>query len=374
MQLLVDTGFGNSLSGQNTPLIKCGTQLMEWAARKQAELGGRDQRLLGKCHFELWRVSTFTADPFNLTRADVWYDLAMHHMENVIDVTFWIEYSRVLESMGDSKKAVTIVQRLLFSFEESPEISTYLLYAGSALKVPATHFSYRLYTATLFCIQTLTHLSLHTHAWKAQGDFDRAGSYFFEAMNLGPPRQFTRVDMLFIVARTLEESSQVVAATSGGEPEMSGYRMCYDYIVEDGLVARGTSFDDWIGDCQTWCNVADKCALHHCFTLAADLYGRGLYRDKKAFQRPTLWVRFAKANFRCGRLAEGKVGLKQALSIDPYNSQIKEQLRIWEFHGKDEEGDATSAAPAPVDDPVDDTPTALKFVLDDLSLKVHIDP
>ena len=159
MQLLVDAGFGNPLSGQNTPLIKCGTQLMEWAARKQAELSGRDQRLLGKCHFELWRVSTFTADPFNLTRADVWYDLAMHHMENVIDVTFWIEYSRVLESMGDSKKAVTIVQRLLFSFEESPEISTYLLYAGSALKVPQR---------TAIChhslLHTDTHLSLTQHS------------------------------------------------------------------------------------------------------------------------------------------------------------------------------------------------------------------
>jgi hypothetical protein len=42
---------------------------------------------------------------------------------------------------------------------------------------------------------------------KAMGDFDKAGSYFFEAMNMGPPRLFSRLDMMFIVARTLEEST-----------------------------------------------------------------------------------------------------------------------------------------------------------------------
>ena len=39
------------------------------------------------------------------------YAKASKHLDNVVDVDFWIEYSRVLESSGAVGDAVAIVQR-----------------------------------------------------------------------------------------------------------------------------------------------------------------------------------------------------------------------------------------------------------------------
>jgi tetratricopeptide (TPR) repeat protein len=305
-KILIEEGFGTKLKAQSIQQLQIGACLMEWAGRREAKTTHTDERLLGRAHFELWRVSTLTADPYNLKCAARWYHIALQSLECALDARAWIEYARVLEGQGESLEASTIVQRLLYSFETDSDFSTYLLYAGGALK--------------------------------AQGELDRAGSYFFEAMNSGPPRQFSRTDMLFIVARTLEEGiTGGVGKTSDLATEHieQGYKMCYDYLNEEGAVDEA-SYDEWVNDAFTWRTVADKCAMHQSFTLAADLYGQGLNRDPLAFTRPKLWVRFAKANFRCGRLAEAKLALKQALTIEPYNSQIREQLRVWEFHGRDD--------------------------------------
>ena len=74
--------------------------LMERGVFDGGEVGGKEEKFLAKAHFEIWRASTLTADPFNLARADFWYEKALKRLENVIDVNIWIEFSRVLEARG----------------------------------------------------------------------------------------------------------------------------------------------------------------------------------------------------------------------------------------------------------------------------------
>ena len=69
-------------------------------------------------------------------------------------------------------------------------------------------------------------------------------------------------------------------------------------------------YDDWISDAQTWLILGDKCALHHMFSLATDLYGLGLMKDLDAFRKPMLWYRFAKACMKSGRSSDAQLAVK----------------------------------------------------------------
>jgi hypothetical protein len=106
----------------------------------------------------------------------------------------------------------------------------------------------------------------------------------------------------------------------------------------EGLIDEDLDYDDWICQSNTWlqlgtleynnacCNnpslivfktirficlhTGDKCAMHHMFVLATDFYGLGIMKDPDAFRKPMLWMRFAKACRRCGRISDGILAVK----------------------------------------------------------------
>jgi RNA polymerase subunit RPABC4/transcription elongation factor Spt4 len=61
---------------------------------------------------------------------------------------------------------------------------------------------------------------------------------------------------------------------------------------------------------RLYSTTGDKCATHHMYSLATDLYGLGIMKDPDAFKKPMLWLRFAKACKRCGRSADGLLAVK----------------------------------------------------------------
>jgi hypothetical protein len=77
-----------------------------------------------------------------------------------------------------------------------------------------------------------------------------------------------------------------------------------------GKEERELTYQDWISSYQTWRDIGDKCAMHGLFSLAADLYGQGLVRDRRAFLRSSLWFKFAKSCFRCGRTSDAQLAVK----------------------------------------------------------------
>jgi dienelactone hydrolase len=79
--------------------------------------------------------------------------------------------------------------------------------------------------------------------------------------------------------------------------------------------AADVTYQDWISSYETWRDIGDKCAMHGLFSLAADLYGQGLVRDRRAFLRSSLWFKFAKSCFRCGRTSDAQLAVKVSPQI-----------------------------------------------------------
>ena len=89
-------------------------------------------------------------------------------------------------------------------------------------------------------------------------------------------------------------------------------------MLLEGLIEEGLDYDDWISHSHTWLSLGDKCAMHHMYSLATDLYGLGIMKDPDAFRKPMLWLRFAKACKRCGRAADGLLAVKVSSSCSVY--------------------------------------------------------
>lgn len=197
-----------------------------------------------------------------------------------------LAYSQVLQYSGQLFEAREVIMNMLNSFEDHENFPFFLMLAGSLLK--------------------------------SMSEFDKAGSYFFESMNSGPPRLFNKLDMMFIVARTLEEQ-----ASQSGNVIDDGYKMVHHHLVSDGVLSHDITYEDWINDASTWRIIADKCAICGIYSLAADLYGQGLNRDMVAFRKTKLWLGFAKACSRSGKNSEAQLALRQALSLNSSDEQCK---------------------------------------------------
>jgi len=60
--------------------------------------------------------------------------------------------------------------------------------------------------------------------------------------------------------------------------------------------------------------------MHSMFALATDFYGLGIMKDHDAFRKPMLWLRFAKACKRCGRVSDGILAIKVISLSSPFPS------------------------------------------------------
>lgn len=78
-------------------------------------------------------------------------------------------------------------------------------------------------------------------------DFDRANSHFFEAMQIGPARYFTSLEMMTLISRNLEQMTM-----TGDEDTENAYRMVHSHLVREGLISEKFDYDDWICDAKTW--------------------------------------------------------------------------------------------------------------------------
>lgn len=87
------------------------------------------------------------------------------------------------------------------------------------------------------------------------------------------------------------------------------------HLVLEGHLEEESEYEEWIGNASTWMHLGDKCALHHMFALATDLYGLAVMKDMEAFRKPMLWFRFAKACNRCGRSSDAQLAVKVLIEL-----------------------------------------------------------
>lgn len=223
---------------------------------------------LAKAHLEIWRSSgPAHAESIHLDQAAYHFGkhFAAHPASPAAD---YVEYFRLLLLRGDTAGALVVSAQLL-SCEGDPRYPDYLFYTGVA--------------------------------YNAQGDYDRANGYFFEAMQYGPPALLTNYDCMMIISRNLERLH------GSEEEDEEGYVMVHGHLLTEGLEL---DYEDWLCSSRTWLALADKCAYHAMHPLATDFYSLAILRDHEAYSRPALWFRFAKSCFRCNRMEDAMLAIQ----------------------------------------------------------------
>jgi tetratricopeptide (TPR) repeat protein/ribosomal protein S18 len=265
--------------------VKPGTTL------RRATMRTEDLLLLAREHFDLWqRLGVFT-EPYHLTRSKELFQEYFESRPNYDDTDDLITYFKVLQHLGEVETAADIITKVITYNDQHPDYANFLFYAGVI--------------------------------YKALGDYDKANHFFFESQEVGPPKLLTKLDMMIIISRLLEESNREE------EIDEEAYHMVYSHMIYEGLISEDVEYDDWISSSKTWFQLADKCAFHQMYSLATDFYGLGITRDPDAFKKPMLWYRFAKSCRRCGRVADTQLAIKQALTRSPYNRQLLDAQRSW---------------------------------------------
>ena len=165
-----------------------------------------DTIALAHHHLEIWRRQGIAAEPYHFKRAK---EIFTAHFDNIIHqqtqhlqhflhqqnsptrgrqhylelesnpkweiAKDWAEYARLLMNEGEMQMALDILTKhvVLPRNENDEHYADYLFYTGVACKALKQH--------------------------------ERANYYFFEATQFGPPKCFTKIDMMTIISRTLEE-------------------------------------------------------------------------------------------------------------------------------------------------------------------------
>eukprot|EP01034_Spumella_vulgaris_P024925 gene24925-31321_t len=226
----------------------------------------------------------------------LWSDFAVNKQSVAVPADFsnHIKYCHVLQYLGEFANAAEFLNDYVLRVSmDDPEYPNHLFCAG--------------------VIQ------------KAMNKFEEANEKFFEASQVGPPRFFSKVEMMILISRTIEEKGMM----DGEENEDDAYRMVFDNLKLEGQVDEEAEYEDWISKSETWLELGDKCAIHQLFSLATDFYARSILKDVDAFKKPMLWYKFAKSCYRCGRTSDAQLAVRQALTRAPYNKQLFNAEQHW---------------------------------------------
>jgi tetratricopeptide (TPR) repeat protein len=157
-----------------------------------------DLLILAKGHFELWeRIGVF-GEPYHIHRSKQLFDQFFKQNPNHDRVDDIVVYIKVLQHCGDYELAASVVKVLLANNEGDVEYPNLLFIAG-----------------TIF---------------KALRQYETANNYFFEAAQVGPPRYFTKLEMMIIISRLIEELQ------GEEDADEDSYRMVHAHMILDVLL------------------------------------------------------------------------------------------------------------------------------------------
>eukprot|EP01038_Epipyxis_sp_PR26KG_P009292 gene9292-12520_t len=290
--LLMNSHIGTT---KDIESLYVGAVLAEFAILKGYSINFKQMILLAKSHHEIWYRRGVAAEEYHLLRARALFEKYFSGVDpSVVNSGMHLDYCRVLMFLGDHEAAAIEILYIINTYENDPDIASFYFYAGAI--------------------------------YKALNQYDQASNYFFEATQMGPPKHFSKIEMMIIISRNLEKMGSDANAEDSNE---EAYKMVYDHLVLEGHISSDFEYEDWISDSKTWMALGDKCAIHQLFSLATDFYSLCIMNDPDAFRKPKLWYRFAKACYRCGRTADAQLSIQQALTRDPYNLQIVRAKKYW---------------------------------------------
>jgi len=126
-------------------------------------------------HFELWSRKGVAAEEYHLARARQLYESAFRRRKELCTAATLHAYCKILTLLGDMEAAAAVAQKILNDYEHDGEYANYLFYTGGV--------------------------------FKALGQHEKANTYFFEASEVGPPKFFTKLEMMMIISRTIEQEN-----------------------------------------------------------------------------------------------------------------------------------------------------------------------
>ena len=254
-------------------MIYVGLLLMEWSIKRGYVMNTEEEMLMAESHCRVWFSMGVNADIYNMQRSIEFYDKLYRTIDTSENPMFILDFANALSYMGHFDRVYNLLLILVQRFEDHKDIPNFLFYTGIALK--------------------------------ALGRHDEAADYFFEATQIGPPKLFSKLEMMFIISRNIEQGSR-----NRDAPMADAYEMVYEHVVLEGELSADTSYDDWVSNSITWRTLGDKCMLHKQYSLATDLYGQGIVRDRNSFRKSKLWYAFAKSCNRCGRTSDAQLSIK----------------------------------------------------------------
>ena len=287
---------------------RLGALMMEWSYIRGVDFTLKEQLTLARAHYMIYLEQGIFCEQFNIRRSkELYLDLlkrADKETDGFImteDAVFTIrqEACHVLNACGDSETLVVVAQKTIDYINRNSDkgLATFALLRGGACK--------------------------------EIGNFEEAANCFFTALSSkNYPGRLTRMDMLFLITRNLNQLEHD-KAKKDGRVYHENYEMIYLQLLQDKRIPKSVSYDEWLHDFNTWSAPALKLQLMGLHNLAADLIAQGFIHDYRVFQYPKAWWMFSKVHFRCCRHPDAKSSLAQALNFDSENTQYLRAARIW---------------------------------------------
>lgn len=128
----------------------------------------------------------------HLKYAKASYEIALKDKSICADSSVWLDYSKVLMHLGEPDQGLRTMTTMIRRFDGHSNMSLFHLTAGAMLS--------------------------------AMGKYEQAGHYFFECIQLGLPKHFTKSDLMFVLSRSFEQLGFETKSTSS-DPVEEGYVM-----------------------------------------------------------------------------------------------------------------------------------------------------
>lgn len=280
-------------------ITRAGALLIEWAWLRGLEFTYKEKRLMAHAHWEIWQQQGLSGELYHLKRSCCLFEEILDLPAYVEDISVWTEYLRVLQALG-TRKTCKVAKHIVHLADKNNEqdMAELNFYCGCVLK------EYQKYA--------------------------RASDHLFESAELGPPRLFQHIEVMFIVARNVNEAD-AKAKEKGGLHDFikHDYSAVYQQFLGDKLIPPHVSYEDWLKDKKTWRLIAEKCSLHGMHAVAQDMLSQSLHFNETSYVDAGIWFRMAKLYFRSGRLPDALSCLAQSLSRDPGNRQYQTTREIW---------------------------------------------
>ena len=140
---------------------------------RRATMRTEDLLLLAREHFELWQRLGVFSEPYHLYRSRELFKDYLQSRPNHDDIDDLVTYCKVLQHLGENEEAAKVISLVVANSEGHPDYPNFLFFTGVI--------------------------------YKALGQYEKANSFFFEAQQVGPPKFFTKLEMMVIISRLIEE-------------------------------------------------------------------------------------------------------------------------------------------------------------------------